>query len=119
MGAIDTRPQIVDIDHYAGDTLTLHVKVPDSVIAGRVWSAQIRSRRDSTKVDATFVIIPVAGVGADVVLSTAESRRLTSRGMYNGFWDVQLSLANGADPVTTLAHGEIRLHPDVTRVATT
>lgn len=116
MSSIDTRPQVVDFDIYAGDTLTMHVKVPAGVVAGRTWSAQVRSKRTSTKIEATFEIIPTAD-GADVVLHTEDSRRLCSRGRFVGFWDVQVAEADGSDPVTTFAHGELRIHPDVTRTS--
>jgi hypothetical protein len=105
----------VDIDHYAGDTLTLHVKVPAGVVAGRTWSAQVRSKRTSTKIEATFEIIPTS-YGADIMLHTEDCQRLASRGKFVGFWDVQVAEADGSDPVTTFACGELRLHPDVTRM---
>jgi hypothetical protein len=107
-------PQVVDIDHYAGDTLTIHIKVASNVIAGRVFTAQVRSNKSSPKVDATFGVI-LNAEGADIVLASADCLALTRRGPYEGFWDVQLAMPNGADPVTTLGCGELRLHPDVTR----
>lgn len=114
MPNIDSRPQVIDIDHYAGDTLTLHVKVPALVVDGRMWNAQVRSRTDSQKIEATFQITPNAS-GADVVLLTEDCQRLAKRGKFVGVWDVQLAEADGSDPVTTLAYGELRIHPDVTR----
>lgn len=114
MSSIDTRPTVYDIDHYAGDTLVIHVKVAAAVIAGREFTAQARARRTGHKIDATFVIIPTA-IGADVQLNAADSQRLAARGKWEGYWDVQLAMPGGLDPVTTLAHGELRLHNDVTR----
>jgi hypothetical protein len=113
---IDSRPTVIDIDHYAGDTLTLHVKVPAQIVAGRTWTAQVRSRPDSQRLDASFTIIENAE-GADVVLMTADCQRLARRGKYVGQWDVQLAMPDGSDPVTTLAYGRITIHPDVTRIA--
>lgn len=110
---IDTRPVVVNIDHYAGDTLVLHVKVDAAVIGTRVFTAQVRARRTSTKVDGEFDVI-LTPTGCDLMLQTEVSQRLAHRGPYIGYWDVQLS-HDGDDPVTTLAHGEIRLDPDVTR----
>lgn len=115
--SVDTRPTEVDIDHYGGDTLTLHFTVDSAVVAGREWTGQVRSQRTSQKVEATFSFITTAG-GADAVLSAADCKRLSSRGKFTGFWDVQLAVAGGLDPVTTLAHGEMRIHPDVTRQVT-
>lgn len=114
MPTIDSRPQVIDIDHYAGDTLTLHVKVPALVVDGRTWTAQVRSRTDSQKIEASFQITPTAD-GADVVLLSEDCQRLAKRGKFVGAWDVQLAEADGSDPVTTLAYGELRIHPDVTR----
>jgi hypothetical protein len=111
---IDARPQVVDIDHYAGDTLTLHIQVPTEVVNGRTWRAQVRSRRDSQRLDAEFQIVEQTW-GADVILLHADCQQLAKRGKYTGYWDVQLSAADGSDPVTTLAYGELRIHPDVTR----
>ena len=109
-----TLPQVNDIDHYAGDTLTIHIKIGAGDIAGRVFSAQVRANKSAAKVDATFSVI-LNAEGADIVLSSADSLALTKRGPYTGFWDVQLAMADGSDPVTTLGYGELRLHSDVTR----
>lgn len=116
MPNIDSRPQVIDIDHYAGDTLTLHVKVPALVVDGRAWTAQVRSRTDSQRIAATFQITETAE-GADVVLLSEDCQRLAKRGKFVGMWDVQLAGVGGADPVTTLVYGELRIHPDVTRTS--
>lgn len=113
--SIDTRPQIVDIDAYGGDTLTLHIKVPESVIGTRVFTGSVRSRRESNKIEASFVVTRIADFGADIQLLSADTKRLSARGHYIGYWDVQLAAPDGSDPVTTLATGELRLDPDVTR----
>ena len=118
MTLLSTLPQVVDVDHYAGDTLTMHVKISDELIGGRVFSAQVRKTKSSTKIDASFSVLLIPGTGADIVLASADGLELTKRGEYEGFWDVQLAPAGGGDPVTTLAHGELRLHLDVTRAAT-
>jgi hypothetical protein len=114
---LSTLPQVVDVDHYGGDTLTMHVKISDALIGGRVFTAQVRKTKNSAKIDASFSVVLVPGVGADIVLASADCLELTKRGDYEGFWDVQLAPAGGGDPVTTLAHGELRLHSDVTRAA--
>lgn len=113
MPDLDSRPQVINIDHYAGDTLTLHVTIDPTVVAGRDWKAQVRDRQESQRVDAEFLVIPSA-TGADVVLRSADCQQLARRGKYTGFWDVQLSFG-GADPVTTLAYGKMTIFPDVTR----
>ena len=99
------------------DTLPIHIKIASELIAGRVFTAQVRIKKASTKVDATLTVVLTA-TGADVVLTSADSARLTKRGPYEGFWDVQLAPAGGGDPVTTLGYGAIRIHNDVTRATT-
>jgi hypothetical protein len=110
----DTRPTAVDIDHYAGDTLSIRVNINETLVAQREWSAQVRSRRGSSQPDATFVITPDTD-GAFVMLTAEDTRRLAARNVYTGFWDVQLAPPGGGDPVTTLVEGTLRIHPDVTR----
>jgi hypothetical protein len=112
---IDSRPTVIDIDHYGGDTLSLHVTIDPLVVAGRTLTAQVRSRPASPKLDATFDVYP-SETGAVVVLSGESCLELARRGKYRGYWDMQLAEADGDDPVTTLAHGKMILHPDVTRV---
>ena len=114
MTDLSTLPQEYNFDAYGGDTLTIHVKIDPATVGGRVFTAQIRSKAVATKVDATFGVILTAE-GADLVLSSADSRALAKRGLYTGVWDAQLAMAGGLDPVTTIAYGEMRVHPDVTR----
>lgn len=115
MPDLSTLPQEVNIDHYAGDTLTIHIKIDTAQIAGRQFFAQVRSKAVSNKIDATFGVI-LTTPGADIVLASADCQKLAARGLYEGFWDVQLAQADGSDPVTTLGYGELRVHPDVTRL---
>jgi hypothetical protein len=117
MTTLSTLPQVVDIDHYAGDTLPIRITISDVLIGSRVFSAQVRKTRNSTKIDASFSVTLIPGTGADIILSSADCLELTKRGDYEGFWDVQLTPAGGGDPVTTLATGELRLHSDVTRAS--
>lgn len=114
MTALSTLPQVIDIDAYGGDTLIIHIKADTATIAGRTFSAQVRAQPTSTKIDATFSVVTTVD-GADIQLSSADAKRLSARGEYEGFWDVQLAPAAGGDPVTTLGYGDLRLHPDVTR----
>lgn len=117
MSELSTLPQVIDIDHYAGDTLTVHIKISDEIIAGREFTAQVRASKAAQRVDATFEVI-LTEEGADIVLMSDDSRALTRRGNYTGYWDVQLAMPDHSDPVTTLAYGELRLHLDVTRPVT-
>ena len=110
-----TVPQEVNLELYAGDTQPIHITISDALIGGRVFSAQVRSDKNSSRVDAEFAVYLIAGVGADLVLSSEDGLALTRRGDYDGFWDVQLAPVGGGDPVTTLAHGTLRLVSDVTR----
>lgn len=136
---LDTRPQVVDIYHYAGDTLTIRVTAPAGVIAGMVWTGQIRSARDASAIDAEFLITPDE-TGASVVLPAAISASLASTGAvlsgaalrradpqpwsqkitalqrYIGVYDVQVSGPGGAEPVRTLVQGTLTLDMDVSRI---
>lgn len=132
MASLDTRPDTVDITHYAGDTLTIKVTAPDALVAGRGWTAQIRADRAATTVDASFTITPptVADGPAYLVLPAAESARLAGTGTrkrvvrsgvavlvatYSGVWDCQVADPLG-DPVTTLVQGSITIEADVSRL---
>lgn len=114
MPSFDTRPTEVDIDHYAGDTLSIRVNVSSTIVAGRFWKAQVRTKRTDPVAAAEFTCYPDAS-GATVVLTSADCKLLAAEGIYKGFWDVQVSGAGGVDPVTTFAQGDLRIHPDVTR----
>ena len=115
--SIDTRPTEVDIDHYGGNTLSLRFTIDSAVVAGRTYTGQVRSQRTAQKVEATFSFVTDA-TGANAVLASVDTQRLSQRGKFVGYWDVQLAEADGGDPVVTLAHGELRIHPDVTRQVT-
>jgi hypothetical protein len=137
VATIDTRPQIVDITHYGGDTLTIKVTAPESITTGMVWSAQVRANRDTgTPVDATFVItppVPGGDTAAYVMLKASDCRRLIGTGAvvrkrttvgtlatvqsYVGVYDVQINHPTNPDPVTTLVQGSLTLDMDVTRAA--
>ena len=128
MATLDTRPDTVDILHYAGDTLTLAIRAPSAYIAGRVWSASVRSTRSAATVDATFDIIEPTVVDgpAYVTLTSADTALLGGLGVmvpgdgglsvktYTGVWDVQVKHPSG-DPVSTLVQGIIKIESDVTR----
>lgn len=134
MATIDTRPQVVDIIHYAGDTLTIEVTAPDALVSGKTWNAQVRSTRDSAVIAATFQVTPSTGPGVPTYLtldsatcaSLAGTQGLMARSMeagvlnavmrFTGVWDVQISDA-GSDPVRTLAQGTLTIELDVTRSA--
>jgi hypothetical protein len=115
MPKFDTRPTVVDIDHYAGDTLSIRVTVPADVVAGRQWRAQVRTKRTDPIFAAEFICTPDAD-GATIMLSSAACKRLAAEGVYKGFWDVQVAEPGDLDPVTTVASGQLNIHPDVTRL---
>lgn len=118
MAILNTHPQVIDIEHYGGDTLTVHIAAPVEVIGERVFSAQVRSKQGSPRLDAQFSVV-LTETGADIVLAADDARRLANRGPYSGWWDVQLAMADGTDPITTIAYGEITIIPDVTRMVVT
>lgn len=132
MAALDATPDVVDVAGYAGDTLTISVTVPTDYIAGRVFTAQVRSTADAGVVDADFVITAptVVDGAAFLVLPASETARLVqgaplgratlggrtvTGNVYEGAWDVQLAPVGGGDPVKTLARGKLTVAGDVTR----
>ena len=114
MADLSTIPQEVNIVHYGGDTLTLHINIAPELIGGREFRAEVRSKATLQRVDATFVVVLTAA-GADIQLLSADCQRLSARGTYEGVWDVQLAMPDGGDPVTTLGYGELSIVPDVTK----
>jgi hypothetical protein len=130
MAVLSTTPDVVDLQCYAGDTLTIRVEIlddPAGFIAGREWSAQVRSAWDAATVDAQFVCTPDA-TGCTLTLPAAQTSALVGmtllaapgtftivQGKYVGVWDVQLAPAGGGDPTTTVARGQATFTGDVTR----
>jgi hypothetical protein len=114
MPKFDTRPTQVDIDHYAGDTLSIRINVSSTIVAGRVWKAQVRTERTALTVAAEFVCIPDTD-GCTIMLASADCKTLARAGVYKGFWDVQVAETGGLDPVTTFGGGKLNIYPDVTR----
>jgi hypothetical protein len=114
MPKFDTRPTVVDIDHYGGDTLSIRVNVAADVVAGRVWKAQVRTKRTDAVPAADFICLPDS-TGCTVMLESESCKALAAAGPYKGYWDVQVASTNGRDPVTTFAGGILNISPDVTR----
>jgi hypothetical protein len=115
MPKFDTRPTIVDIDHYAGDTLVIRINVSAAVVAGRTWKAQARDARTDTAVAGEFDVLPDS-TGCTIQLPSAICQSLAATAVWKGFWDVQVYDTVGSpDPVTTFAGGALNIHPDVTR----
>lgn len=121
MTDIDTRPTVVNIFHYAGDTLTMQINTNGLFGAG-TWTGQVRAQRDQP-VDATFTITPNAE-GASAVLSAADAEALSMLGVpvtvdgipytrYTGVYDIQVT--EGA-VVATVVRGTITVDSDVTQV---
>jgi hypothetical protein len=123
----------VDLEGWAGDTLTRAITVPAGFIQGRVFTAQVRSAADASIIDATFTVIPPVGdtglpayltlssattaglVTGGVISTRVVSGRTVTQGIYKGVWDVQLAPAGGGDPTTTLCQGKVTITGDVTR----
>jgi hypothetical protein len=112
---LSTLPDEVNIDHYAGDTLSLHLTIDNTaaIVNGRSFIAQVRRTRTAKQHDAVFVVYPDPK-GAYLTLLAKDCRRLTQHGDYSGYWDVQLDATNET-AVTTLVQGELNLHMDVSR----
>lgn len=136
MKEINTTPDIVNITHYGGDTLTIKVEVSDDLAGGAEWHAQLRSDPLSATSDAEFVITTHMD-GATLVLPGSVTRDLvegvnatafaafnanpmpfaTSTAVkdYVANWDVQISGPGGIDPIKTLARGVITITLDISR----
>lgn len=144
MASIDGTPQVCDITWYGGDTLPVEVRFPPGYVAGRLWSAQVRSTAPAAAVDATFqvqlgateddpilLLLPASVTRALVTSQIFQARRQelarSARAMgepltagdplttYNGVWDCQLAPAGGGDPTTTVVRGKLTITLDVTR----
>lgn len=139
MADLSTLPQIANVKHYAGDTLTIKVTAPAALTDGKTWKAVIKNAVSDTEIDASFQITPpaVSGgpayltlraadskalvTGQPVVMKVPESTRLSQMAsatpmavqQYTGVWDCQISLA-GSDPVRTLCKGTFLVEMDVT-----
>jgi hypothetical protein len=137
---IDTRPDSVDVFHYAGDTLTLKIEVDDDLADGMEWTAQVRASRDASAPDAEFEIDLIED-GASLTLTAATTTELatvsgillsgptlrtanpvafaagaTQMLRYSGVWDVQIAAPGGGDPVISLAQGVLTIDMDVSRL---
>ena len=108
MTLIDLRPEAVDLQGYAGDTLTVRVTVSDSsVVEGGTWLAQVRETETGI-VAATFST-DVGDASALLTLDAAETALLG--GGFAGVWDCQVT----TDVVRTLVRGRLTLASDVSR----
>lgn len=113
MAKFDTRPQQIDIDHYGGDTLTIRVNATADIVDGREWQAQVRDKRRGGRVVANFTIAEDVD-GATLTLTSEDCALLSDRGVFKGFWDVQVADPLNPDPTQTFATGYLNIHPDVT-----
>lgn len=112
MGTIGNVPLTVRI----GDTETVTLTIKNSAgnpvnITGRTYTAQIRSKPDSSTVLATFTctITNAAGGVVTATLSATTTAALTAQ---KAVWDLQE--INGS-VVTTLIGGTVTIVKDVTR----
>lgn len=110
--AIDLRPARVDLHLYGGDdvTLVLAVTNPDGSAAnlsGAAAAAAI-AKPNAANPAATFG----ASIAANVVTLTLDGAQTAELdGPY--VWDCQLTYTGGA--VSTIAAGDVKVTPDVTR----
>jgi hypothetical protein len=137
MATIDTRPKVVDIIHYGGDTLIIRIEAPASVTDGKVWDAHVKTAAGTTVPAAEFDITPptVQGGPAFLTLPSAtcaalvagqpvlmrrtqevSTREITNYAIktFTGVWDCQVSVAH-SDPVRTLVKGALTIEQDVTQ----
>ena len=133
MTTLDFTPKVVNLKCHAGDTASFRVFASTAFVAGRVWTAQVRSASGSALVDATLQVVPptVTDGPAYLTLTSADSARLAAMGngvqvmrltgggeapvLYSGVWDCQVAPVGGGDPTNTVAHGSVTISGDVTR----
>ena len=138
MSTIDTRPQGIAIQGYAGDTLTLTI-VTDTDYSAYTWTGQVKTDHDDILADAVFTFGAQTPVNTKfhtpAILDAAATRALAdlvptddlppvhvkpggdvtttvSTQVYTGLWDIQVESAGG--DVTTLVQGTITIDADVT-----
>lgn len=108
---VDLRPDTVNLDGYAGDTLSLRVTVADSsLVEGGTWLAQVRPDHQAA-VAATFDITEQEAGSALLTLDAETTTTLG--GGFAGQWDCQVTTG---DVVRTLVRGKLALSYDITRV---
>jgi hypothetical protein len=130
---IDTRPQVVDVLHYAGDTLRLYVTIPSAAMVGMTLKAQIRQTRESDVHGAIMTVTPpvdpdapdakwllqleaddaaeLCGFGAPARVVDENGKALVVQ-RYQGVWDAQIS---GPGYTRTIVQGDMTIDLDVTR----
>jgi hypothetical protein len=105
-----------DIEIYQGDTYVHQLSLKDSAnavinISSRTYSGQIRKRRSSSTITATFATEITDGANGIVVFSLAAN--LTSN-IASGTYVYDFQETNGA-VVTTLLTGNVAVTGEVTR----
>lgn len=116
MPNIKTVPQIVNIEHYGGDTLELAVNCAAGFVNGRLFKAQLKLARTDTDPAATFTVTPNGPDSCTLMLPAATVADLLGMNLsWKGVWDCQVAPPAAPDPVTTLAQGDVTLTLDVTR----
>lgn len=106
---VDLRPDTVNLDGYAGDTLTLRVTVADpTLVEGGTWLAQVKADHESAAV-AAFTVTPEEAGSALLTLDAETTTTLG--GGFVGQWDVQVT----TDTVRTLVRGKLSLAFDISQ----
>jgi hypothetical protein len=111
-------PQVYNVSHYRGDTLTITVRLWDdvdktdpSILTTALITAQARASATKPEVLAEFTTSK-SGNTITLVLSAAQTQTLPAKVVY----DVQLDWNADQTRVETVLQGTITFPPDVTRV---
>ena len=111
--SIRFQPQVVPIYGYAGDTLAVRITVSDpALIAGGVITAQVRQKRTSEAVTATFAVTLESSTSFLLTLAADDTEALQG---FKGEYDVQCTQPGTPPLVRTFVQGLISFDPDVTR----
>ena len=106
-----------DISIYQGDTYAHELRIKDSAnanvnITSRTYTGQIRKKRNSDTVTATFTSVITNGANGVVVMTLTSSN---TANISSGSYVYDFQETNGAT-ITTLITGVCTVTGDVTRV---
>ena len=114
-----TKPGVVDICIYRGDSGRIRVRVTDTLgtpvdVSTATWDCDIRLTPDSTEVLCSPDVVPVPGIpnAVDVVLTAECSAGIDMPPDVDGYWDLEMTKDG---EVTTILAGKVLLTKDVSR----
>lgn len=108
--SISMVPEVVDLEFYGGDGVTLKLNVTGADLTTGTVEAQVRASRDATTSVPFAVDLSAAASGVvGLSLTGAQTRTLVGKGV----WDAQFT-PTGGQPLTVV-QGQVTCVQDVTR----